>query len=416
MHRLALASLVFFAACRPTYDEVRKTYAADYARAEKAGLAAWKAVDAQGTPDGDCKHAGLTQAVWGYDEVDQRTGNAEIISHLTLTLRYDKPRWDAEVKQVKLGSRFIKDSPLDQVANFARSTEAGSRRVWKGLIPTIEASRSTKYFVVVRGEGTTHLEAFLFDVEREEVLCGFAVDGVVSEGVEDRDLIVTDKSGSYRTSTNAEERSRFENAPRQLDAELKTRFGFGFEPAKKTDAVKPRPPPPPEALDAMARLASMLEQHEAAAPTCTGPLPEGTVRVDIGTLWWAAKATPPRGLGGFRTLERQDDLASLTNPFNPPSSLARGGKAFLAMKNVVVFEPVRFDAPTKTANGWSNATLHVRGLLFEEGKLRCTREWDLVTPDDLRVPLSHGVVTENSAREGAAKNLAEQLEFAKFPQ
>ncbi len=409
----ALVSLSLLSACQPTYAEVREKYAAEYDRAAKAEKKVWVLVDEAGSPDGDCRKSGLTHAVWGYDEKDQQVGNTEVVSHRFMTLRFDKARWENEGRLMPVGSRgpnFIPPTAFDAVANYATGaqTEPG-RRVWKGLVPQIEAAKSTTHLIVVRGEGSPHLEAFLFDIAQGVLVCGFAVDGAIPEGVEDRDMVVNGRSGTYNTSTNVEKQARLDDAPRQLSAALKERFGFGLELERKPSA--PPPPLPKEVLDAKARFAALYAQREKEAPAC-GAVPADAVRLDMGVVWWGADVTPPKGLGAFRGegFSRNEDLSRMTNPFNPASSRIAGAKGFLALHTLVIYEPAQFDAPKKDARGWTEGRLHVRGLVFTDGTLSCRREWDLVTPPDLKVPVSHGQITESSAREGATKNLGEQLQ------
>jgi hypothetical protein len=325
-------------------------------------------------------------------------------------LRFDKARWEKEAQSTPLGVNHIPLTAFDAVANSATYPETEpDRRVSKGFVPQIEASKSTTHLIVVRGEGTPHLEAFLYDIAQGVLVCGFAVDGAVPEGVEDRDMVVSGRSGTYNTTTHVEDQARLEDAPRQLSAALQERFGFGLELERKP--TTPPAPLPKEVLDAKARFAALYAQREKEAPAC-GALPADAVRLDMGVVWWGADVTAPKGLGAFRgeMFSRNEDLNRMTNPFNPASSRIAGAKGFLALHTLVIYEPVQFAAPTKDARGWTEGRLHVRGLVFTDGALTCRREWDLVTPPDLKVPLSHGQITEGSAREGATRNLAEQLQ------
>jgi len=416
---LALAACLFASACRPSYAEVRQKYAAEYARAGEAMRQAWKVVDSAepSALDGECAKQGLTHAVWGFDEKDQHTGNTEVVSHLELTLWYDKPRWDREVKTIKLGPNVFTQSAFASVGNSARQapSEPG-KSVYKGLVPMIEASRSVTHLLVVKGYGTPRYDTYLYDIEKGAIVCAFAVEGVADENVEDKDMISTDSRGNTtRYTTDDVARSRLDDTPRALSRALQERFGFGlwYERAR---APGDRPPPPQELLEAKARLKAMYDQRENAAPACEGA-PAGAAKITMRTLWWGAGAKAPKELGPFQYVtERDDDVVRMTNPYNPPQSWREGAVAFLKKKKVVVYEPVALAAPKQEGNGsWSPGRLKVRGLVFDDGALSCKSEWELETPPDLRATLSHGKVTEKSARDAATKHFVERLELMRMP-
>ena len=413
---VATASLTLLA-CQPTYVDTRAKYLTEIVRADKATREIWKQIDTAEVPAGACARQDLTHAVRGYDEASSSAGNTELVSYLTLTLYYDKPRWDREVLSLKLGSRLLAEGPLVQTANAARHSlddSPAEGRVYKGLVPTIEASRAVTHLLVVRGEGTSHFEVFLFDVEKQQVACGFAVDGEVSAGVEDRDVTVVARGGSYASRTDDEAASRLANARWRLNDALRLRFGLGLDLERHAPPA-PTAPLPAEVLTARARLGSMYEQREAKVPPCTA-LPEGTQRIEMETLRWAAEVTTPPELAPFqRSFGEGEMVARMLNGFNPASSKIEGAKGFLAMKSLQVFEPVRFEPPRSSNQGWSAGRLQVRGLVFQEGKLTCSTTWDLVTPDDLKVGLKNGRITEQSAKDGAAKNLAQQFQLIRLP-
>jgi hypothetical protein len=261
----------------------------------------------------------------------------------------------------------------------------------------VVGSRAITHVMVVRATRPATLEAFLFDAETKKIVCGFSVVGQADPGVEDRDMVATGRDGEVKFTTSDVESSRVRNAPRQLEAELFHRFGFGFTPGAVAPSVPTATPLSPE-MEETRRLASELySQRDQDAPPCHEKV-DDSPRIDLATLRFAAGAETPPDLVGIR------------------GGNYREPKTFTKLEKLTVIGGVEATPPAPRPDGsWSAGRLKVRGLQFANGKLVCRRDWELVTPPDLEAGTSHGALTAKSTREAAAQYFSEQLTNVPMP-
>jgi len=399
MTRLAvppLALLFGLAACKPSRTELDKKYAAELTRGNETMRAAWEAVDAapHAAAGAPCEKAGLKLSV-----VDPKLvpGTVEIVMHDLLTLDYDKPRWEKGTNARLEGPTFHETGPLEKAAGDVVHRADHPEKTFDGEPEALEASRAITHLIVIRATRPATLEAFLFDVEAKKIVCGFSVEGQPDPGVEDRDMVASGRDGDVKFTTSAVESSKVRNVPKQMEAELFSRFGFGFKPDAVAPSVPAAKPLTPE-MEETRRLANELyAQRDQEAPACHEKV-EDSPEIDLATLRRNAGVETPPELWGVAS-----------HGYREP-------KTFTKLKALTVIGAIELTPPAVRGDGsWSAARLKVRGLQFADGKLVCRRDWELVTPDDLKAGTSHGQLTAKSTRDAAAEYFSDQLTNVTMP-